>query len=232
MADTKAYKVLQDTSLPRPIRTSTTTDGVEVEEVTGQAYAAGDYVFENELSAEGRQRVSDGELDDFLEEVSNDEAVEGRAAVDSGLFIPEHEVERYALLDVGHRVIERDQVLDLRAAGAEAARDYLEASKEGPHDANPEITEQPSFAEVSSITEGPVLPGEGKQPEVSEFEVVNAPGVTEAGVEMPPGLPVGPTLAKAEGADADEVDKKVESSSKRGAKRARPGGSSEKKEGQ
>jgi hypothetical protein len=224
MADT-AYKVLQDTSLPRPIRTSTTTDGVEVEEVTGQAYAAGDYVYASELSAAGRQRLEDGELDDFLEEVSADEAETARNAVATGLFIPEHEVERYVLLDAGHRVVEKDQVLDLRAAGAEAARDAMEASKKGPNEGNPAITEQPSFVEVSSITDGTVLPGEGKQDEVSEFDIVNAPGVTESGVEMPPGLPVGPTLAKAEGADPEKVDESVEKASKRST-RKKPGSSS------
>jgi hypothetical protein len=231
MADTKAYKVLQDTSLPRPIRTSTTTDGVEVEEVSGQAYAAGDYVFENELSAATRERVDDGELDDFLEEVSSDEATQGRQARDTGLFIPEHEVERYVLLDAGHRVIEKDQVLELRSAGAEAAKDYLEESKKGPNEGNLGITDQPSFVEVSSITEGTVLPVEESE-KVSEFDIVNAPSVTESGVEMPPGLPVGPTLAKAEGADPTKVDEGVEKSAKRTAKRAKPGSGSSDKDSQ
>ena len=232
MADT-AYKVLQDTALNRPLRTATTTDGVEIEEVTGQAYAAGDYVFESELSAQERQRVEEGELEDFLEKVSVEEATTARQAVESGLFIPEHEVERYVLLDAGHRVIEKDQVLELRAAGADAAKEFLEASKKGPNDANPEITEQPSFVEVSSIAgDDPVLPVEESE-KVSEFEVVTAPSSSDAGVEMPPGLPVGPTLAKAEGADPEKVDEEVEKQSKRTAKRAKPGSdSSDKKEGQ
>jgi hypothetical protein len=161
MADT-AYKVLQDTSLPRPIRTSTTTDGVEVEEVTGQAYAAGDYVYASELSAEGRQRIEDGELDDFLEKSPRG----GRDGAPPSRPVCSSRSTRSSgtrCSTQGHRVIEKDQVLDLRAAGADAAREFLEASKEGPNDANPGITEQPSFVEVSSISEDePVLPVEGR----------------------------------------------------------------------
>jgi len=43
---------------------------------------------------------------------------------------------------------------------------------------------------------------------------------------MPPGLPVGPTLAKAEGADPGEVDKETEKSAKKAARR-KPGSSSD-----
>lgn len=228
-----AYKVLKDTSLPRPIRTVTTTDDVEIEETTGQAYAAGQYVYAEELSARDRERVENGELDDTLESVSREEAETARQAVVTGLFIPEHEVERVALLDSGHRVVERDQVLELRAAGAEAAREYVEASKEGPDDANPLITENPSFVEVPSIAQAQldgeaVLPGEGKQDEVSEFDIVTAPSSSDAGVEMPPGLPVGPVLEIAEGGDPEEVEKRVEKASgKKTAKRAKPGSSSD-----
>lgn len=228
-----AYKVLQDTTFAFPLRTAVTIEGVEVEETTGVAYAEGDYLFESELTARDRERVSNGELDAFLESADADEANAARLAKTSGLHIPEHEVERYALLDAGHRVIERDQVLDLRAAGAEAARESLEASKEGPDDANPLITEQPSFVETPNLVdvshgdvENVPVGGDGKQPEVSDAEVVSAPSASTAGVEMPPGLPVGPTLAKAEGADPDEVDKEVEKSAKKST-RKKPGSGSE-----
>lgn len=231
-----AYKILGDTTFPRPLRTVTSVDGQEIEETTGQAYREGEYVLVSELSARDRERAENGELDHLLESVSQDEALAAREAA-TGLFIPEHEVERYALLDAGHRVIERDQVLDLRAQGAEAAREAVEASKETPEDANPGITEQPSFVEVPSLVQAQldgtaVVPGEGKQDEVSAYEVETAPSSSDAGVEMPPGLIVGPVLEKAEGADPEDVDKETEKSARRTARRAKPGGSSDKKEGQ
>lgn len=227
MANNEAYKVLQDTSLPRRLRMVTTVDGQEIEETTGQAYAAGDYVLRDELSQRDQDRVDNGELEGFLEPVPLDEAVEARAVLETGLHIPEHEVERYAMLDAGHRVVEKDQLLELRAAGADAAREAVEASKETPEDANPEITEQPSFVEVPSITEAQnegqaVVPVEGGE-EVDLESIENAPSASASGVEMPPGLPVGPTLAKAEGADPDKVDQESEKQTKRSARRAKPG---------
>lgn len=223
-----AYKVLKDTSFAYPLRTAVTIDGVEVEETTGRAYAAGDYVFEHELAARVRNRLENGELEDFLESVDYSEAEEGRRAVTSGLHIPEHEAERYALLDAGHRVIERDQVLDLRSAGAEAAREFVELSHKGPND-NPQITEQPSFVETPNLVdvshgevENVPVGGDGKQPEVTAADVETAKSASTAGVEMPPGLPVGPTLAKAEGADPDEVDKATEKDAKK-TTRKKPG---------
>ena len=228
-----AYKVLVDTSIPAALRTVTTVEGVEIEETTGQAYAAGDYVLASEMNSRDRERAENGELDHLLEAVSEDEALAAREAA-VGLHIPEHEVERYAMLDAGHRIIERDQVLELRAAGAEAAKEAIEASKEGPYDANPAITDQPSFVEVPSITQAQ-LDGEAVVPkdhdrEVTDAEVESAKSGSTAGVEMPPGLPVGPTLAKAEGADPGEVDKATEKSAKRTARRAKPG--TEKKDDQ
>lgn len=224
-----AYKVLADTSLARPLRTSERADGVIIQEKTGQAYAAGQYVFAEELTERDKERAENGDLDHLLEPADRKEAEEARTAVSTGLFIPEHEVERYALLDAGHRIIEKDQVLELRSAGAEAYAEALKASHAGSND-NPLITDQPSFAEVPDITTAVnagenVVPGEGKQPEVSDYEVANAPSASVAGVEMPPGLPVGPTLAKAEGADASEVDEQSDKSQKK-TKRVKPGSSS------
>lgn len=209
----EAYRVLADTSLPRPLRTAETTEGVVLQETTGQAYAAGDYVLREELTQRDQDRVDSGELDGFLEPVDRDEALNARAGNDRGLFIPEHEAERYALLDAGHRVIEKDQVLDLRSAGAEAYREALAESKEGPHDANPGVTEQESFIEtpdLAAVSRGDAEPGDlDHDRHVAPVEVETAPSSSDAGVEMPPGLPVGPTLAKAEGADPEKVDEEA-----------------------
>jgi hypothetical protein len=230
MANAKAYRVLQDTSLPFPLRTSVTTDGVEIQETRGQAYAAGDYVLHDELTQRDQDRVESGDLDGFLEEVDLQEALDGRQASDRGLFIPEHEVERYALLDVGHRIVERDQVIDLRSAGADAAREALEGSRKGPNDANPEITEQDSFVQTPNLAD--VSRGEEENVpvehdrQIAPVEVETQQSSSDAGVEMPPGLPVGPTLAKAEGADPEKVDKEAEKIPAKRAARKKPGGSS------
>ena len=211
MAD--AYKVLTDTSLPRTLRRTVNIDGVEIEEVSGQIYAAGEYVLAEEMTAADRERAENGDLDHLLEKADLKEAEEARAASAGGLFIPEHEVERYALLDAGHRVVERDQVLELRSAGAEAA---AEAFPEYTPEA--QIVEQASFIEVPSLTEDvPVVP------ETADEDKVDEVALEAAGTEMPPGLPVGNVLAKAEGADPEAVDK---ASSKKTAKRSKPGSSS------
>jgi hypothetical protein len=232
MAD--AYKVLQDTTFAYPLRKAVTFEGVEIEETTGRAYAEGDYVFADELSSRQRERAENGDLDAFLEAVDVKEAEAARSALTSGLHIPEHEVERYALLDAGHRIIERDQVLELRSAGAEAARAALVLSHEGPND-NPQITEQPSYIETPNLVDvshGDVenVPqgGDGKQEAVTDADVESAASASSSGVEMPPGLPVGPTLAKAEGADPADVDDATDKGAKKAArKKPGSGGSSE-----
>ena len=228
MAD--AYKVLQDTTFPKPVRTVTTSDGVTIEETTGQAYAAGDYVLSEELTERDRERADSGELEDFLEEASDDEVEAARQAA-RGVFIPEHEVERVALIEAGHRVVEKDQLLELRAAGAEGAKAYQEESRDGPNDANEALTSAESFVEVSDITasqnEGqPVLPGEGKQDEISDEELAAAESSSVAGVEMPPGIPVGPTLAAASGTEAEAAPKARKATRRSSSSESESGGGS------
>jgi hypothetical protein len=199
MAD--AYKLKQDASLPRVLRYVKAADGSDIEETTGQAYAKGDYVLASAMTDRDRERAENGDLDHILEESTVEEAQQAWAeAGAAGVFIPEHEVERYALLDAGHVVVERDQVLELRAAGAEAFAEAFEASGAA-GDPSPGVTEQASFQEVSSINSpDPVLPTETPEP-------LSAEVVEKSGVEQPPGIPVGPTLAKAEGASESRLDK-------------------------
>ena len=208
MAD--AYKVLRDTTFPKPLRTAVTTEGVEITETLGVAYAAGEYLLEEDLTERDRERVENGDLEDFLEDASTDD-YEASKRAEKGLFIPEHEVERYALLAEGHRIVEKDQLLDLRTAGSDAVASYMEESKDGPDDANPLVTEQDSFVETPDITtaqnsDEPVLPGEGKQDPVEEEDLLTATASSVAGVEMPPGIPVGPTLAAAAGEEVEAVE--------------------------
>jgi hypothetical protein len=222
MAD--AYKLKADTSFPEVIRTSVNIDGVQIEETVGNAYAAGDYVLASSMTPRDRERAANGELDHLLEPASAEDA---KAYFDQKAvrtFIPEHEVERYVLFNQDDkRVVERDQALELRSAGAEAAKDALEAARKSGADNRPAITEQPSFVEVPDITTAQ-SEGESVVPK-HDNEPVSEAVLEEQGVELPPGLPVGPTLAKAEGADPAEVDKATEKAAK-SAKRSRPGSSS------
>jgi hypothetical protein len=215
MANTEAYLVLKDTALPMPVRTVVTTDGV----------------LRDELSERDRERADNGDLDHLLEAASLDEALAARETVEHGLFVPEHEAERYALLEAGHRVVEKDQLLDMKSAGAEGARAFLEDSRKGPNDANPEITEQASFVEapnLADVSRGDVEPSEVEHDNepVVPAEVETAVSSSAAGVEQPPGLPIGPVLAKAEGLDPEKVDKEAQKAPKRAA-RKRPGSESD-----
>lgn len=194
MAD--AYKLIADGTFPEVIRTVVNVEGVEINETVGRTYNAGDYVLAEHLTPRDRERAENGELDHLLEAADRGEAEAALSAVDRGTFIAEHEAERYILKDAGHSVVEKDQVLELRSAGAEAAQDALAASKS-------------SGAYERNITEKPA-------------EKVSEAQVEKSGVELPPGLPVGPTLAKAGGADPDEVDAAVEKSSAP-KRRRRPG---------
>lgn len=202
MAD--VYKVKADTSIPRAVRTATTNEGVEIEETAGQAYSAGDYVLASNMTKQLRERAESGDLDHLLEPSSMDE-YEQAVALATRVEIPEHEAERYIQIADGRKVVEKDQVVQLRAAGADGARAFQESQKNDKKDERATITEQESFVEVSSIADDdPVLP--------KGTDEVDEDVLEEQGVEVPPGLPVGKTLARAAG---DDPDKRTSSTRKR-----------------
>jgi hypothetical protein len=197
MAKAEAYKVKKDISLTRAIREiGERVDGSKLYEQRGVNYPVGSFVLSKNISPPLRERVENGELDDFLEPADGDEA---KAAISLGelgsyfgTYIPEHEVESYLLREYGHTTVPRDQVLELKSAGAEAAAEALEASREGepsdednPLPKNAEVV--PALADVSRGDYEAVVP--------ENSEHVDVP----AGIEQPPGLPVGDTLAAAEG---------------------------------
>jgi hypothetical protein len=144
MADKKtsdAYRVKQDVTLHRAIReVDTLVGGEKVYETDAQTYGAGDYVFGENISPPQRERIENGELDDFLEPCSRKEAEEAARGTDYGVFIPEHSAEREILTEYGHDVIERDEELKLRAQDAEYhAEAQAEAKKDGA-DERPALT--------------------------------------------------------------------------------------------
>jgi len=143
MAD--AYKVKQDVAIPRAIREADEfADGTVVYETVGHNYPAGSYVLAEEISPDVRERVENGELDHLLEEVDREEAEEYRAseayAGQYGTFVPEHSAEDTILNEYGHETVPRDEVLELQSAGADEAREALEAAKEDDADARPNLS--------------------------------------------------------------------------------------------
>ena len=133
MAD--AYKVKQDITIPRAIRPlEELPDGTVTYETEGRNYPAGSYVLADNISPPVRERVENGELDAYLEEASGEDAEAATALAERAefysTFIPEHEVEAYQMAAYGHETVPRNQVLELRAAGAEQAGANLEAAKE------------------------------------------------------------------------------------------------------
>jgi hypothetical protein len=200
MAD--AYKVKADVSFPKPIRkVDELIDGQEVYEATGVNYAAGSYLLENDLLPRDRERAANGELDHLLEAVDRSEAEDALrvSMVETGTFIPEHEAERVIFEEYGHEVVPRDQVLELKSAGAEAAKEALEAAKEDDADQRPGLTDP----EVSHFHDES---GKGQVALPQESEHV--PEENLVGVEQTPGVPVGPDKAAAEGEEQQSAPKR------------------------
>jgi hypothetical protein len=219
MAD--AYKVKADTSFPEVIREGVSVSGEVVQETMGRSFAAGDYVLASQLSDRDQHRAENGDLDHLLEAATEADYSAWAEAVGISIRIPEHEVERYIAVQDGRTVVEKDQILELRAAGAEAAATYMADQKEAGLDQRPSITEQPSFVEVPSLVEAGAEDGPGAViPATPDADKIPDALIEQSGVELPPGHPVGPTLAKAQGADPDAVDAETEKT----APRQRPGG--------
>jgi len=206
MAD--AYKLKADVSFPEPLGLTGEGDEQEVLGVIGRNYAAGDYVLASALTPRDRERADSGELDHLLEPADLEEAQQALSVVERGLFIPEHEAESVVLMEAGHEIVPRDQVLELKAAGAEAAMNAQEEAKADGADERPGVTlaEFPSLAEVSNDTEGGVNNVPQESEPVSEERLRSAPSSSVRGVEQPPGLQVGEVKAAQEGEQVEESE--------------------------
>ena len=192
MAD--AYKVLQDTSLPMPIRTVTTVDGVEVEETTGVAYRAGDYVLPEELTKAVSDAVEDGELRGHagggLRRGGRDLPERGRRGCSSPSTRSSAGPAR-----TGQRMIERDQLLGTRSAGCRGRRSVMSESQEGPNDTSDALSSanrssrwptSRTVAERRASVRGRRGQAGGGR---SEEDLIGGDSSSVAGVEMPPGPP-------------------------------------------
>jgi hypothetical protein len=172
------YKVKADTVFHHPIRElEELADGTKLYESVGVAYREGDYVSVANLSERDKERAENGELDHLLEEATADEVKEAEAAeraAQYGVFIAEHEAERVALVEYGHEVVPEEQLLELKSAGADEAKEVMEkVHAEG-------LDERPNLG-LGNIEE---------EVDVAKLE----------GVEQPPGVLVGPDKLAAEDA--------------------------------
>jgi hypothetical protein len=190
MAD--AYRAKIDTSIPKAIRqVDEGIDGQAIYETVGRTYDAGQVVLAEDITPPLREKAENVDLDHLLEPISLDDALAELNATSVSVFIPEHEAEAVALADAGHTVVPKDQELELKSAGANAAKTAQEDLKEDDADARPNLTAPvtPSLAEVEQ--------GADNVPEDSE----HVPDEALVGVEAPPGVPVGQALAEASGED-------------------------------
>lgn len=164
-----AYKVKQDTTMPRAVA-SEEHDGETYYQTESVTYAAGDYVLEENIAP---PFLEAGNLDDFLESADREEAENAlRAGQGYGTFIPEHSAEAFILDQYGHTVVPREQVVELAAAGNEAAAAAAEEAK----------------ADDADARDLPGLPEE----EVPEEQVP---------AERPPGVAIGSAAAESKGAE-------------------------------
>lgn len=177
MAQNDAYKVLQDTSLPKALALISEDEiKGKLYETEGRSYDAGSYVLREDITPTFHDAIDNGEFDSVLEPVSRDEALEAMFADERSTFAPEHSVEAEALAAYGHRLVSRETVLELRSAGAEDARDAQEAAKA-------------DGADERAVTfESAPDPGsdEPSGSEVKDAEYVDAEAATEAEVQITP----------------------------------------------
>lgn len=136
-----AYRVLQDISIPRALReVETLAGGEKVYEQEGHTYGVGDYVLAKNISPPVLERVENGELDEFLEPASVEEADAAVRGLDYSTYTPEHSAEREALVEYGHEVIERDEQLENNAVNAEYFAEAQKEAKADGADERPNLT--------------------------------------------------------------------------------------------
>jgi len=190
----EAYKVKRAVSIPRPIhQIGERFDGTPEYETIGVNYIEDSYVLESEMTPDVAERASSGDLDRLLEPASKEDAEQYREEQANvySVFIPEHEAEAVVMEEYGHETVPRDQLLELKSAGADAAKDAQEAAKGDGLDERPNL-HAPEVANLADVERGEVeLPGPvGDTEHVDDEKLV--------GVEQPPGIAVGETKEAAE----------------------------------
>lgn len=205
MAD--AYKALKDVSVPKALyEIGESVTGEKVYETEGRIYKAGEYVLADDIAPNIRERIESGDLDDLLEEADLDEAQAAIAAVAVGVFVPEHSVEHLALVEAGHKVVDRETAIELRSLGAE---DYASQAEEAKADG---AAERPGLSFEEAPTPGEEDGTVGSRVKDAEDSYVDAETAAALGVEVTPSGVVAGNQYKTEAERAAEAE---ESSSPR-----------------
>jgi len=139
---TEAYKITQDTSLPKAINLLY-EDEIQgkVYATEGRTYNAGDYVLAEDVAPNVRDAIDDGQYDAVLESASRSDYDEWLTSLEQSLVrVPEHAVEHLALVQDGKRVVDRETAIELRGLGAEDAGKAQEAAKADGADERPNLT--------------------------------------------------------------------------------------------
>jgi hypothetical protein len=149
-----AYKVKKDIAIPRPVAVlAERPDGSRVYATEGRNYGAGSVVFAADVVPDVLERIEGGELDEFLEPVSGDE-LDDLLTSERSLFIPEHEAENVILREYGHETLGKVEQLELNSAGADAAREGIEAARQDGADERPGLTLPPTTDLAEAAREG------------------------------------------------------------------------------
>ena len=190
----KAYRIKQDVAFPKVIsKVKGEGDSAEYE-VEGTNYSAGSYITDAEMTPRDKKRAEDGELEHLLEPVDLEEA-ESYAGNEPqfGIFFPEHEAEAHALKQYGHRIIPKDQQLEIMASDAKFSAEYQAHVKEQGLDRRPvqEFLAQPEERVPSVVLHGSETPAGVPHNRGPEHEY-NEDGEVDTGEDAPrqaPGQP-------------------------------------------
>jgi hypothetical protein len=114
-------QIVQDTNLPRVIASGTDPDGVEYRETESVVYAAGQVVYEDDLTDEVLEALEDGDesLSQVAKVISEEEAdriLAEQAGVQQAV-VPEHEAEAEVFAQDGKDVVTREEQVALNPNG-------------------------------------------------------------------------------------------------------------------
>lgn len=174
--DNQAYKVLQDTSLPKALYLIR-EDEIQgkVYETEGRSYDAGSYVLRSDITPTLLESIDNGDFDAILEPVPLEEAEAALTLNERMIHAPEHSVEAEAMGRYGHKLIDRDTVTELRSAGSEdAAAAQAEAYADG-------ADERPGLTFETAADPGS---DEGVGSRVKDVEYVDAETAADAGAQL------------------------------------------------
>ncbi len=125
----KAFRTLRDTTIPKALfYIGETANHDPIYETSGISYPAGSIVLEEDITPPMRERIANGDLDTLIEEVNRKDALAEINVIERGTFAPEHSVEAIALANAGHRVLDREQIIELRSLGSDDAADAQQAA--------------------------------------------------------------------------------------------------------